>query len=133
MIGQKIKNYSSFRFLPENLENFRLTELHHVPLEGSTTFLNRSSTCLMSMESYRLAELKYAILSTTGRNTKKLPPSKLFLWKVFQHGLLKGSTILLQYSAITCTPLESSQSGELRYAISAVLEKREKTYSWLET
>ena len=71
------------------------------------------------MESYRLAELKYAILSTTRRNTKKLPRS-LFLWMVFQQGHLEGLTILLQYSAITRTPLESSQLvGELKYAISA--------------
>ena len=70
------------------------------------------------MESYRLAELKYAIFSTTGRNTKKLPRSKLFLWTVFKPGLLEGSTILLQYSALTHTPLESSQLGELKYAIS---------------
>ena len=72
----------------------------------------------MPMESYRLAELKYAIFSTTGGKTKKLPRSKLFLWMVFKHGL-EGSTILLQYSAITSTPLESSPLGELRYAISA--------------
>ena len=38
---------------------------------------------------------------------------------VFKHGLLEGSTILLQYSAITPTPLESSPLGELEYAISA--------------
>ena len=50
------KNYSSFNFLLENLEKFRSTELHGAPLEGSTIFLNRSSTCQMSMESYRLAE-----------------------------------------------------------------------------
>ena len=71
----------------------------------------------MSMESYQLAELKYAIFSRTGCNTKKLPRS-LFLWTVFKHGLLEGSTILLQYSAITRTPLESSSLGELNYAIS---------------
>ena len=41
-------------------EKFRSTELYGTPLEGSTIFLNRSSTCRMSMESYRLAELKYA-------------------------------------------------------------------------
>ena len=73
MIGQKIKKYySSFNFLPENLEKFRSTELPGVPLEGSTTFLNHSSTCRMSMESYRLAESKYAIFSGTGRKTKKI-------------------------------------------------------------
>ena len=57
-------------FLAENLENFRSAELYGAPLEGSTKFLNRSSTCRMSMESYRLAELKYAIFSRTGPKTK---------------------------------------------------------------
>ena len=113
------KIYSSFNFLAENLENFRSTELYGAPLEGVIIFLHRSSTCRMSMESYRLAELKYAIFSTTGRKTKKIPHSKLFLWTVFKHGLLEGSTILLQYSTITRTPLESSPLGELKYAISA--------------
>ena len=32
-------------FLAENLEKFRSTELYGAPLEGSTIFLNRSSTC----------------------------------------------------------------------------------------
>ena len=72
----------------------------------------------MSMESYRLAELKYAFFSRTGRNTKKVPRWKLFLWAVFKHGLLEGWTILLQYSAIAHTPLESSPLGELIEAIS---------------
>ena len=70
------------------------------------------------MESYRLAELKYAFFSRTGRKTKKLLRSKLFLWTILKHRL-EGSTLLLQYSAITRTPLKSSQSGELKYAISA--------------
>ena len=75
------------------------------------------------MESYRLAELKYAIFSTTGRKTKKVWLSEVswlsevFLWTIFKHGLLEGSTILLQYSAITHSPLESSRLGELKYAI----------------
>ena len=73
------KKLQLFNFLDENLEKFRSTDLNGAPLEGSTIFLNRSSTCQMSMESYRLAELKYAIFSTTGRETKKLPRSKLFL------------------------------------------------------
>ena len=85
-------NYSSFNFLAENLEKFPSTELHGAPLEGSTIFLNRSSTCHMSMESYRLAELKYAFFSSTGRKTKKLRRSELFLKMVFKHGLLEGST-----------------------------------------
>ena len=104
--------------MAENLEKFRSTELYGVPLEGSTIFLNRSSTSHMSMESYRLAELKYAIFSRTGCKTKKLRRSKLFLFTVLKHGLLEGSTILLQYSAITRTPLKSSPLGELKYVIS---------------
>ena len=101
-IGQKIENDSFFNFLPENLEKFHSTDLNGAPLERSTTFLNRSSTCCKSMESYWLAELKYAIFSRAGRKTKKLPRSKLFLSMAF--GLLEGSTILLQYSATTHTP-----------------------------
>ena len=100
----KEKNYTSFNFLAENLEKFRSTELYGAPLEGSTIFLNHSCTCRMSMESCRLAELKYAIFSRTGRNIKKLPRSKLFLWTVFKHGLRERLTIILQYSAITRTP-----------------------------
>ena len=103
----------------ENLEKFRSTEHYGAPLEGLTIFLCRSSTCHMSMESYRLAELKYAFFRRTGHKTKILPRLKLFLWTVLKHGLLEGSTILLQYSAITRTPLKSSQLGELEYAISA--------------
>ena len=113
------KNYSSFNFLAENLEKFRSNEHYGAALEGSTIFLCRSSTCRMSMESCRLAKLKYAFFRRTGRKTKKLLRSKLFLWMVRKHGLLEGSTILLQYSAITRTPLKSSQLGELKYAISA--------------
>ena len=71
------------------------------------------------MESCRLAELKYAIFSGTGRKTKKLRCSKLFLSMVSKHGLLEGYTFLFQNSSITCTPLESSRLGELKYTISA--------------
>ena len=81
------------------------------------------------MESYRLGELKYAIFSGTGCKTKKLQRSELFLWTVFKHGLLEGSTILLQYSAITRTPLESSWLGELKYAISPGYDIRLKNKS----
>ena len=91
------------------------------------------------MESCRLAELKYAIFSGTGRKTKKLRCSKLFLSTVSKHGLLEGSTFLFQYSSITHTPLESSQLGELKYAISAgqdvilknqSLRKCKKSIAW---
>ena len=116
---RKYKKYSSFKFLAKNLEKFRPTELYDAPLEGSTIFIYRSSLGHTSMESCRLAELKYAIFSGTGRKTKKLRCSKLFLLTVSNHGLLDEYTFLFQYSSITRTPLESSRLGELKYAISA--------------
>ena len=111
------KNYSSLNFLPENLEKLRSTELYDAPLDGSTILLYRSFLGCTSMESCRLAELKYAIFSRTGRKTKKLRCSKLFLSTVSK--LLEGSTFLFQYSSITRTPLESCRLGELKYAVSA--------------
>ena len=72
----------------------------------------------MSMETYQLAELKYAFFRRTGHKTKKLRRLKL-LWTVLKHGLLEGSAILLQYSAIARTPQESSRLGELKYVSSA--------------
>ena len=48
------------------------TEHYGAPLEGSTIFLCRSSLGSTAMESCRLAELKYAIFSRTGRKTKKI-------------------------------------------------------------
>ena len=80
----KDKKYSSFNFLPENLQKFRSTELYGAPLEGSTIFLCRSSLGSTSMESCQLADLKYAIFSITGCKNKKLPRSKLFLSMVFK-------------------------------------------------
>ena len=77
-------------------KEIRSTENYGAPLEGSTIFLCRSSTCRMSMESYRLAELNYAIFSWTVRKTKNLPRSKLFLCTGLKHGLPEGSTIFPQ-------------------------------------
>ena len=85
----KEKNYSSFNFLPENLEKFRSIELYGAALDGSTIFLSRRSLGSTAMESCPLAELKYAFSSRTGHETKKLPRS-LFLSTVFKHGLLEG-------------------------------------------
>ena len=86
------KRYSSFNFLAENLEKFRSTELYGAALEGLTIFLCRSSSGCTSIKSCQLADLKYAIFSSTGCKTKKLPRSKLILSMVFKHGLLEGST-----------------------------------------
>ena len=66
------------------IDNFSLSQLF-----GST-----------SMESCQLAYLKYAIFSSTGHKTKKLPPSKLFLSMVFKHGLLEGSTSEQMWSTV---------------------------------
>ena len=68
----KDKNYSSFNFLAEYLEKFRSTKLYGAALEGSTSFLCRSSLGCTSKESCQLADLKYAIFSRTGCKTKKL-------------------------------------------------------------
>ena len=73
-------------------EKFRSTEHYGAALEGSTIFLCRSSLGSTAMESCRLADLKYAIFSSTGWKTKKLPRSNIFLFIVFKHGLLEGST-----------------------------------------
>ena len=113
----------------ENLEIFRSTEHYGAPLEGSTIFICRSSLGSTAMESCRLLELKCAIFSKAGRKTKKLPRSERFLSTVFKHGLLEGSTILFQYSAITRTPLKSSPLGELKYAISPGYDVRLKDKS----
>ena len=86
------KIYSSFNFFAENLEKFRSTELYGAALEGSTIFLCHSSLGSTSIESCQLADLKYAIFSSTGCKTRKLPHSKLFLSMVLKHGLLEGST-----------------------------------------
>ena len=77
-LAERQKNYSSFKFLLENLQKFRSTELYDAPLEGLTIFLYYSSLGHMSLQSCRLAELKYAIFSRTGRKTKKLRRSKLY-------------------------------------------------------
>ena len=111
-IDQKIKNYSSFNFLAENLEKFCSTELYGAALEGSTNFLCRSSLGSTAVESCRLPELRYAIFSRTESKTKKLPRSKLFLSMAFKHGLLDGSTFLFQYSSMTRAPLECCRLGE---------------------
>ena len=91
MISHKIKKLQLF-FLAENIEKFRSTELYGAALEGSTNFLCRTSLGCMSMESCQLADLKYAIFSSAGCKTKKLPRSKLFLSMVFKHGLLDRPT-----------------------------------------
>ena len=67
----KDKKLQLLIFLPENLEKYRSTELYDAPLEGSTIFLDRSSTSRTPLGSSQLAKLKYAFFSRTGRNTKK--------------------------------------------------------------
>ena len=116
-------------FLPENLEKYRSTELCDAPLEGSTIFLYRSFTSHLFLVSSGLAELKYSFFSRTGRNTKKLRRSNLLQLTIFKHGLLEGSTILLQYCSISCTKLESSLLGELKYALLAGYDIRLKNES----
>ena len=88
----KDKKFTALLIFWRKTEKYRSTELYGAALEGSTIFLCCSSLGSTSMESCQLADLKYAISSSTGCKTKKLPRSKLFLSMVFQHGLLEGST-----------------------------------------
>ena len=83
----KDKKLQLFQFFGGKLRKISLKEHYGAPLEGSTIFLRRSSLGSTAMESYRLAELKYAIFRRAGRKTKKLPRSKLFLSMAFKHGL----------------------------------------------
>ena len=57
---KRLKNYSSLKFLDEDLEKFRSTELYHAPLEGPTIFLSPSSTSHTPLDSSPLGELIYA-------------------------------------------------------------------------
>ena len=107
-------------------EKFRSTKLRGAPLEGSTIFLYRSSFGSTSLESCPLAELKDAIFSRTGRKTKKLRRSKLFLSTVSKHGLLEGSTFFLYRSSVGSTSLESRQLAELKYAVSSRTGRKTK-------
>ena len=110
----KDKNLQLFQFFGGKL---RSTEHYGAALEGSTIFLCRSSLGSTSIKSCQLADLKYAIFSRTGRKTKNLPRSKLFLSMALKHGLLDGSTFLFQYSSMTRAPLESCRLGELKYTV----------------
>ena len=82
----KDKKITALNFLVKNLEKFRSNELDGAPLEGSTTFLKRISSCHMSMESYRLAELKYAFFSRTGHKTKNYRARSAFFGWSFSMG-----------------------------------------------
>ena len=92
--GPKDKKLQLFKFLPENLEKFRSTELYDAPADGSTIFLYRRSLGRTSLKSCRLAQLKYAVFSRTERKTKKLRRLKRFVWTVIKHGLLEGQFYL---------------------------------------
>ena len=88
MIGQKIKKITALLiFWPGNLEKYRSTEHYGAALEGSTIFFVAALWAVLSIESCQLADLIYAIFSSTGCKTKKLPRSKVFLSMVFKHGL----------------------------------------------
>ena len=66
----KDKNSSSFRIFWLKTEKIGSTKHYVAPLEGLTIFLQRSSTSSTPLESSRLAELKFAFFSRTGRKTK---------------------------------------------------------------
>ena len=77
----KDKEITALSIFWRKTEKFRSTEHYGAALEGSTIFLCRSSLGSMSMESYRLPELKYAIFSRTGCKTKNYRArSSLYRW-----------------------------------------------------
>ena len=106
--------------------------IHGAALEGSTSFLRRSSMIRARFVSSLLAELKYAFFRSTRRKTKKLQRSNLFPSMIFNYGLLEGLTFLFWNSYTRHTRLEGSQLGELKYAISARYELRSKKNSFKE-
>ena len=61
----------------------------HGLLDGSTFLFLYSFITHKKLESCRLAELKYAIFSSTGLWTKTLRRSNIFLLTIFKHGLLE--------------------------------------------
>ena len=53
-LPKRLKNHSSFNLLVENSEKYRSTELYGAALEGSTSFLCRSSLGCTSMENWNM-------------------------------------------------------------------------------
>ena len=113
----KDKKITALSIFWRKTEKFRSAEHYGAALEGSTIFLCRSYLGSTSIESWQLADLKYAIFSITGCKTKKLLRSKLFLSMAFKHGLLEGSTFLFLYGSMTRAPLETCRLGQLKDAI----------------
>ena len=119
-LAKRRKNYSSFKFLLENLEKFRLTELNDAPLEGLTIFRYRTSFGPTTLESSRLGELKYAnsagydvtLKNTSFRKCKKMTVRRTYMVTVVW--ATGGIDIFLSSRA----PLDSSRLGEQKYAIS---------------
>ena len=98
-------------------------------LEGSTIFLNRSSLGHTSMESCRLAELKYAIFSGTDVRLKSYGFQRRSHQPLWANPKMVWTATFLGRTWTSSTLLESSQSRKLKYAVSAGWAKRSKNYS----
>ena len=126
-----IKKITTLNFLYENLEKFCLTE--HVSC--ASRWIDNFSLAQLhkpySVGKLSIGRAQICIFSRTGRKTKKSWRSNLFPSTIFQYGLLKESIFLLRYSYSSHTPLESSQLGEQKYAISARYDVRSKNNSSL--
>ena len=95
-LPKRSKNYSSFNFLPENLEKFRSTGLYGAALEGSTILsLSQHVNRKLSISWFEICNF-----SSTGCNTKKLRRSNLFQLTIFKHGILEGSTSEQMWSTV---------------------------------
>ena len=125
----KDKKWQLFYFFGWKLRKISLDWALWCVFRGIDNFSKSQVQMLYVNGKLSISWVEIASFSKTGRNTKKSPLSKLFLWTVFKHGLQEGSTILLQYSATNRTPLESSSLGELKYAISPGYDVRPKNKS----
>ena len=68
---QTIKKLQLFKLFARNLEIFAGVSVYHGRLEGSTIFSLAHLHEPYSVESSRLADPRYAVFSSVGRQTKK--------------------------------------------------------------
>ena len=115
----KDKKLKLFQFFGEKLRKISLDGALWCASRGINNFSLSQLFGQYGNGKLSITWVEYAIFSRTGRKTKKLPRSKLFLLMAFKHVLLEGSTFQFQYSSMTRAPLESCRLGELKYAISA--------------
>ena len=99
----KDKKLKLFKFFGWKLRKISLNWAQWCASRGIDNFSSSQLLEYYRVGNCQLAQLKYAFFSKTGRKTKKLRRSKLFLLTVLKHELLERSTNLLHYRAINGT------------------------------